>query len=86
MYSNGDRYVGHWLSGKKDGRGIMYHTEKIGIEETEFKGIWKNDMIENGQGLIHIKISKVDTGNFIGNFKDGLRHGEGVMHYTDEEG
>ena len=84
MYSNGDRYHGSWHKGKKEGNGVMRYNK--GEEQTLLEGTWKNDQMKDGRGLLAIKNNPSDTGEYIGQIKNGARDGKGIMLYEDQVG
>ncbi|KAL8682394.1 MAG: hypothetical protein Q9186_001584, partial [Xanthomendoza sp. 1 TL-2023] len=78
IYSNGDAYVGHWVSSEKGGHGTMAYSSG-----DTYEGNWEHDE-PNGQGKMVYGTTK---NVYVGGWKKGRRHGKGVMTYevADEE-
>ncbi|KAL8918481.1 MAG: hypothetical protein Q9172_005404 [Xanthocarpia lactea] len=78
IYSNGDAYIGNWVSDKKSGYGTMAYSSG-----DTYEGNWEHDE-PNGEG----KMVYGSTKNvYVGGWKKGRRFGKGVMTYevADEE-
>ena len=72
-YSSGDKYVGEFKDGKRNGQGT--YTAANG---DKIVGEWKNDKV-HGQGAnIYANGNK-----YIGEFRDGKRNGQGTFTYAD---
>ncbi|KAL8806423.1 MAG: hypothetical protein Q9182_001338 [Xanthomendoza sp. 2 TL-2023] len=78
IYSNGDAYVGHWVSNERGGHGTMAYSSG-----DTYEGNWAHDE-PDGQGKMVYGTTK---NVYVGGWKKGRRHGKGVMTYevADEE-
>lgn len=74
--ANGNRYVGAWAEGKRNGMGTLW-VKRDGKLRKQYAGQWHNDQ-QHGRGVYHYKNG--DT--FNGEWKNGVRHGVGIMTYT----
>lgn len=91
MYADNQYYYGEWKNGARSGNGmwIKYYVydqnanakDSIYLQHS-YSGTWANDL-PNGEGAEHYDFIdenlEVNVGynrNFIGNFKNGLYHGE----------
>ncbi len=82
-------YKGYWVSGKKQGRGILWDKDN-----NVFIGQWRNDR-RNGQGVQAMAVPdwKEDkhsefwlmenTENYTGNFQNDVFFGQGTYRWTD---
>ncbi|KAL8982752.1 MAG: hypothetical protein Q9205_002829 [Flavoplaca limonia] len=78
IYSNGDAYVGHWVSSQKCGYGTMAYSSG-----DTYVGNWEDDEPEGEGKMVYGKTQNV----YVGGWKKGRRHGKGTMQYevADEE-
>ncbi|KAL8706604.1 MAG: hypothetical protein Q9201_000351 [Fulgogasparrea decipioides] len=78
IYSNGDAYMGNWVSGFRSGHGTMAYTSG-----DTYIGNWASDKHEGHGKMVYGKTNNV----YEGGWKKGRRHGKGVMQYevADEE-
>ena len=67
IYDNGDKYIGQFKYGKKNGKGKMFYADK-----SYYEGEWYNDL-KNGQG--HQTMNNGDI--YDGTFKNNLMEGYG---------
>ena len=81
-YPDGRVYEGQFSQGQKQGSGKMIYQKKPGCRARGFyEGEWANDKF-NGFGK-----EGLPNGNiYEGYFKDGQRHGEGLMEYVKVPG
>ncbi|CAD8063171.1 unnamed protein product [Paramecium primaurelia] len=70
-YSNGQRYVGEKINGKKEGRGRLYYKEG-----GYYDGYWKNDKI-NGQGVLYYASGRPA---YDGEWVDDKFQGQGILY------
>ncbi|PNW71839.1 hypothetical protein CHLRE_16g690450v5 [Chlamydomonas reinhardtii] len=86
-YDNGDVYDGQWEADKKRGLGTM----RWESSRQQYAGEWDNN-VPNGAGL-HVWFSEQEAGipthaqllmhnRYYGHFKNGRRHGYGVLYYA----
>ncbi len=75
MTFKGEKYVGEYKDGDRDGQGT--HTFSDG---KKYEGEWKNGL-PNGQGTDTFP----DGGKYVGEFKDGLPNGQGTLTSPDGE-
>ncbi|GLC68653.1 Cadherin member 2 [Pleodorina starrii] len=86
-YDNGDVYDGMWENDKKKGLGTMRWSRS----RQQYSGEWDNN-VPNGAGL-HVWYGEGEMGvpahaqllmynRYYGHFKDGRRHGYGVLYYA----
>ncbi|GIL82663.1 hypothetical protein Vretimale_8253 [Volvox reticuliferus] len=86
-YDNGDVYDGMWENDKKKGLGTMRWLKM----RQQYSGEWDNN-VPNGAGL-HVWFGDGEMGvpahaqllmhnRYYGHFKDGRRHGYGVLYYA----
>ena len=73
-YSNGDKYTGELLDGKKHGRGTYTWSN-----DSKYEGDWSNDKIQ-GYGIF----TWSDGSKYEGDFLNEKRHGQGM--YTSVKG
>jgi hypothetical protein len=99
MESDGSTYVGEWVAGHREGKGVMTY-----VNGAKYDGSWSNDKYhKNGsylggtndsikqydgewnQGRMHGKGSLTlrNGDTFKGTFKDGRFHGTGTYIYAD---
>ncbi|MDP2436151.1 MAG: hypothetical protein Q8P67_10445, partial [archaeon] len=77
VYPNGDKYIGQYLQGKRDGKGLyIYSNGDI------YDGFYRNGQFE-GPGIFHFANGDV----YEGDFASGMFHGQGSLktgafHYT----
>ncbi|KAL8768207.1 MAG: hypothetical protein Q9209_005516 [Squamulea sp. 1 TL-2023] len=78
IYSNGDAYVGNWVSNRKCGYGTMAYSSG-----DTYEGNWEHDEPEGEGKMVYGTTKNV----YVGGWKKGRRHGKGVMNYevADEE-
>ena len=74
-YSDGSKYIGSFKDGKPSGFGTLYYKNDLDQIVT---GTFINGKI-NGNGTMSAK----DDYFYIGQFKDGFRHGRGFSKYPD---
>lgn len=100
MYADNQYYYGEWKNGARSGNGmwIKYYVydqnakakDSIYLQHS-YSGSWANDL-PNGNGAEHydfidenLEAEAAYNRNFIGNFKDGLYHGEiYITNYTGD--
>ncbi len=100
MYADNQYYYGEWKNGARSGNGmwIKYYVydqnakakDSIYLQHS-YSGSWANDL-PNGDGAEHydfidenLEAEAAYNRNFIGNFKDGLYHGEiYITNYTKD--
>lgn len=100
MYTDNQYYYGEWKNGARSGNGmwIKYYVydqnakakDSIYLQHS-YSGSWANDL-PNGDGAEHydfidenLEAEAAYNRNFIGNFKDGLYHGEiYITNYTKD--
>lgn len=73
IYPNGNRYVGEFLSGKPNGKGILYCANG-----NKYIGHWKDNM-QQGEG----KFSFSEGHEYFGQFQRSQFHGKGIMRYAN---
>lgn len=73
IYPNGDIYDGEMISGKKNGIGKMTF-----VNGNIFQGIWENDNMKHGK-MIYTDNYKNQTGEYEGDFVNGVCHGNGIF-------
>lgn len=76
-------YKGEWAHGVKSGRGEMRYYQN-GHGSMKYSGEWKNDL-PNGKGKF-TNFGGVTDETYIGDFKDGLRHGFGIFEKSWDKG
>lgn len=64
-YSNGDKYEGSWVNGKKHGFGIYIYSDK-----SKYEGEWANDM-RNGKGTYESMEGDRYVGEWVNDKKEG---------------
>eukprot|EP00164_Ancoracysta_twista_P006738 GFYU01009444.1.p1 GENE.GFYU01009444.1~~GFYU01009444.1.p1 ORF type:complete len:770 (-),score=130.59 GFYU01009444.1:1527-3491(-) len=69
VFRDGSRYDGQWLTNKAHGKGAV--TDQVGLRYTAtFKhGVRKSDKVQH------------NTDEYLGEDKDGIPHGQGIMKY-----
>ncbi len=71
IWENGDRYVGYWKNGKRDGEGDL--STKINKQDTVLSGLWKENRfkrqktiqpkVTNNKGVTRYTLIRVGDGN-----------------------
>ena len=74
VYSDGRKYVGYWVMGKRSGLGVLYDDKGKVIYEGSFR-----DDTYNGQGTLNYS----DGRKCIGSFKDGKVHGHVTLYNAE---
>jgi hypothetical protein len=69
------RYSGEMKNGKPDGFGEFFFSESLFKKSTAYIGFWKNGRF-HGEGRWEL-LANSYTETYIGQFKDGLKHGLG---------
>lgn len=72
-YDNGDRYVGEFRKGKRDGKGTYYYNDG-----SKYEGEYRLGK-RHGRGTY----ASVHGDKYYGEWKDGESHGEGVYQYVN---
>lgn len=67
-YANGDKYVGEFENGKKNGKGIMYWGAKSRFAGNRYDGEWKEDKM-HGKGTYICADGSKYIGEMNNNFK-----------------
>ena len=94
-HPNGDKFVGEFVDGVRHGKGRMYFANGQVLEGKWLKGEYKGSLIlankvqvgclngdcGDGIGTYYFK----DGTKYVGDFKDGLPHGEGKVVYLNGE-
>ena len=77
---NGEKYIGDFKNGVKEGKGILYYDKDDENERSKYEGDFKNDKQE-GKGTLYFK-----NGNkYEGDFKDSKSEGKGIMYYNNND-
>ena len=74
---NGDKYIGNFKNGLKEGYGVLFYDEEDELERISYEGHFQNDK-QNGEGTIYWI-----NCNYEGDWKDGIIEGKGVMKYDN---
>ena len=77
---NGERYIGKYKNGLKDGKGILYYNKDDINQKVKYEGDFKEDIIE-GKGVIYWN----DGERYEGDFKNGMKDGKGIYYYKNGE-
>ena len=98
-FSSGAKYIGHWKNGLQDGFGVYYNTKikvyeggykegkycghgiKYDLYGVAISGMWENDKCI--EVLFNLKYKSYNNGRYIGELKDGKRHGRGSYYWAD---
>ena len=72
-YSNGDRYEGEFLNGKKNGYGIFFNNNG-----DRYEGNWSNGWI-NGYGTYYFRDGNIYQGYFL----KAIKTGKGKFYWSD---
>ena len=76
--NNGERYIGEFKKGLKDGKGILFYDKNDENNRKKYEGDFKNDKRE-GKGIMYW-----NNGNrYEGDFKNDKREGKGTMYWID---
>ena len=77
-YANGDRYLGNWKDDEFHGRGMAYFANG-----SRYEGMF-NSHKKDGYGELFYKDNDPSiAGKYIGEFKNNVRHGFGVMTWEN---
>jgi len=74
-YSNGDKFIGTYRNGKKNGEGSMFF-----MNGEVYVGQWAEDLF-HGQGTY----TWPNGDRFVGTFAKGMRDGKGVFSWTNSQ-
>jgi hypothetical protein len=77
-HANGDKYIGEYRDGKKDGHGTYTFGPSSPWAGDKYVGEYWNDVI-NGQGTYTF----VRGDKYVGGFKDGKPHGQGTYNHAN---
>lgn len=78
-------YVGNFKRGKKEGQGILYHSniwykdDDIVSHRKKYEGEWKNNKIQ-GKGILYFISGEK---KYEGNFLEGKPHNKGISYYDN---
>lgn len=76
--ADGGKYVGEWVTNKREGRGTAYYSNG-----SKYVGEWKADK-EHGQGTYTFGSKSGFHGDkYVGEFKEGKRHGHGTYFFNE---
>jgi hypothetical protein len=78
IFSNGDKFVGEWKDGKKNGQGTFYWIGDSQWKGDKYVGEYKDDR-RNGQGTYSFS----NGDKYVGEWKDNNRTGQGIYTYAD---
>ena len=73
---NGDKYVGEFKKGLRNGKGVLYYNEKDVYKRIKYVGEFRNGMRE-GKGILYWK----DGSRYEGDFKKDEKDGKGFLYY-----
>ena len=79
LYKSGDIYKGDMVQGLRHGEGLLTFGKANDYERLSFDGNWKEDTI-SGNGTMKWRAGDY----YIGEFENGLRQGQGVLTYSEE--
>ena len=72
-YENGNKYIGQFVNGKREGYGIMYFSKG-----GKYEGHWKNGLAE-GKGIEYYQ----NGDRFEGDYHEDEEHGQGVYYFKN---
>ena len=72
-YENGNKYIGQFVNGKREGYGIMYFSSG-----GKYEGHWKNGLAE-GKGIEYYQ----NGDRFEGDYHEDEEHGQGVYYFKN---
>ena len=75
---NGEKYIGDFKNGLKDGKGIFYFNKDDKIQRMKYEGEFKNDKRE-GKGILYWNCGD----KYEGDFKNNNIEGEGIINYIN---
>jgi hypothetical protein len=79
-FPNGETYSGQFKNSSREGQGTLIYATG-----DKYIGQWKNDF-PNGQGtFLHLADNETKGVIYIGEFKDGQRHGKGTIGMGSEK-
>mmetsp|Transcript_26304 Transcript_26304/g.60925 ORF Transcript_26304/g.60925 Transcript_26304/m.60925 type:complete len:357 (+) Transcript_26304:298-1368(+) len=78
-YASEAAYLGEWYLGDRVGNGMYFYCPSDDEPHKEYAGAWRNDMLHG----IGKRLSKSGT-VYLGNFKAGMRHGEGICRVAKD--
>lgn len=73
FYANGDKFVGEFQNGKKNGLGIMYWGANSKFKGNRYEGEWKDDEM-SGRGVYLCG----NGGKYVGEMKRNQKDGFGI--------
>jgi len=83
-YSDGSKYVGEILNGKRHGRGTLYFKDHTQDTPNYYSGYFiKNKYNGKGKLVETYTIGSKKTYVYTGDFKNGFKHGYGTKEYGD---
>ena len=74
----GEKYIGEFKNGLKDGKGILYYDKDNEYKRQRYEGEFKNDNPE-GKGIMYWN----SGGRYEGDWKNGKKDGKGIEYYND---
>ena len=78
IFSNGQKYIGYWLKGKRNGEGILYDKNKKIFKQ----GLWENGKLVRSQ---NIDLEQIDKSNRSETYANNSNH-ESCLKAADYEG
>ena len=83
-YASGDKYVGEFKDGKRNGQGTYYFLADNKWKGDQYVGEFK-DGLQSGKGTYHHLADDKSRGDkYVGEFKDGKRNGQGPYYFLAE--
>jgi len=76
--SSGDKYVGEWKDGVRNGQGTFYFLADNQFKGDKYVGEWKDDK-RNGQGTY----TYADGAKYVGEYKDDKVNGQGTYTFAN---
>ena len=73
QYENGNKYIGQFVNGKREGYGIMYFSKG-----GKYEGHWKNGLAE-GKGIEYYQ----NGDRFEGDYHEDEEHGQGIYYFKN---
>ena len=77
-FANGDKYVGEFRDGKRNGQGTFYFLAENQFKGDKYVGEWR-DGKSHGQGTE----TWANGDKYVGEFRDNKRHGQGIYTFAD---
>jgi len=78
IFENGDKYIGEFINGIKNGKGILHYNKNNECERSRYKGDFKDGKLE-GKGILFWN----NGDRYEGDFKNDKAEGKGIYYFVN---